>query len=217
MTVAQRKKDLKSKIVCVSLLAFIQLIWIIPVGIKIYMDNQPTETEVKESESETVEKESVYIEKVEDTVVMAPVIEVETETQIETEVEAEKEPTYFCEWMGVEFSQSDFELLCRTTYCESGDQTYETQVMVCLAILNRYSAGYSDTIHGVVYQENQFAVTNWKDFEQRSWNEKTEQAVLEALKENNHPRDMYYFRDGYYHRWAVDYMVSDEMYFSTKN
>lgn len=217
MTVVERKKELKSKIACVSLLAAIQLIWIIPIGIKFYMDNHNLETDIAEIETETKETESVYIEKVEDTVVMRPETEVDTESQIETEVETEKEPTYFCEWMGVEISQSDFELLCRTTYCESGNQTYDTQVMVCLVILNRYAAGYSDTIHGVVYQPGAFAVTNWKDFEHRSWNEKTEKAVIEALKENNHPTDMYYFRTGHYHKWAVDYMKSDRMYFSTKN
>lgn len=217
MTIVQRKKELKSKIRCVAICVFIQLAWILPIGLKVCMDNTklPEDTQITESTSEqTQETESVIVEIVENETVKQPE---EIETEVETEVETETEPLYYCEWLNVYFNQSDFELLCRTTYCESGNQTHQTQVMVCLVILNRYAAGYSDTLHGVVYQAGAFAVTHWSDFEQRSWNEKTEQAVIEALKENNHPRDMYYFRTGYYHKWAVNYMKSDRMYFSTKN
>lgn len=217
MTVVERKKELKRKITCVSICACVQLIWIVPVGLKAHIDNANIpETEVVSEQTQEIE--SVIIENVENDIVKQPSeSEVPEETESETEVDTKTEPLYYCEWLDVYFNQEDFDLLCRTTYCESGNQTYDTQVMVCLVILNRYYAGYSDTIHGVVYQKGAFAVTNWKDFEQRLWNEKTEQAVIEALKENNHPRDMYYFRTGHYHKWAVNYMKSDRMYFSTKN
>ena len=43
-----------------------------------------------------------------------------------------------------------------------------------------------------------------------------EQAVEMALQTNVHPRDMYYFRDSYFHSFANDYKRSGAMYFSTK-
>ena len=123
---------------------------------------------------------------------------------------------YWCEWLGVEISQEDYELLCRTTFCEAGGESMKTQVMVCLVILNQYGSNkFADTIHGVVYAKKAFSVTQWKDFEERTWNEKTEEAVQKALAENKHPKDMYYFRTGHYHKWAKNYKKVGSVYFST--
>ena len=139
------------------------------------------------------------------------------EAEEEPAEEPTEEDTYYCEWMGIAFSREEYELLCRTTYCEAGGESLKTQVMVCLAILNRYDSDmFADTIHGVVYAKNAFSVTKWKDFEKRGWNEKTEEAVQMALAENNHPRDMFYFRTGHYHKWAKNYKKVGKVYFSTQ-
>lgn len=159
-------------------------------------------------EEETTEYKPVVV----DTEAEAP-----TEEEVVEEVVTEPaEVTYWCDWLNTEISEEDYELLCRTTYCEAGGEPFKTQVMVCLAILNQYGSDkFADTIHGVVYAKNAFSVTQWKDFEEREWNEETEQAVQMALAENEHPRDMYYFRTRHYHRWAEDYKKVGKVYFST--
>ena len=119
------------------------------------------------------------------------------------------------EWLDMEISQEDFELLCRTTFCEAGNQDFETQKMVCLTILNRLKSNrFPDTIHGVVYGRNAYEVTTWADFESKEWTEQVESAVLSALEENNHPEDMFYFRTEHFHTFGENYIKSDDLYFS---
>lgn len=125
------------------------------------------------------------------------------------------EQSYFCEWMGIEISQEEFELLCRTTFCEAENQDFETQKMVCLTILNRLKSNrFPDTIHDVVYSRNAYEVTTWADFESKEWTEQVESAVLSALEENNHPEDMFYFRTEHFHTFGENYIKSDDLYFS---
>lgn len=125
------------------------------------------------------------------------------------------EQSYFCEWMGMEISQEEFELLCRTTFCEAGNQDFETQKMVCLTILNRVKINrFPDTIHDVIYSKNAYEVTMWSDFESKEWTEQVEQAVISALQENNHPADMFYFRTEHFHTFGESYIKSDDLYFS---
>lgn len=134
----------------------------------------------------------------------------------------EKEPvivnasqSYVCEWLDTEISQEDFELLCRTTFCEAGNQDFETQKMVCLTILNRLKSNrFPDTIHDVVYSKNAYEVTMWSDFESKEWTEQVESAVLSALEENSHPEDMFYFRTEHFHTFGENYIKSDDLYFS---
>lgn len=134
----------------------------------------------------------------------------------------EKEPvivnasqSYVCEWLDMEISQEDFELLCRTTFCEAGNQDFETQKMVCLTILNRLKSNrFLDTIHDVVYSRNAYEVTTWADFESKEWTEQVEMAVLSALEENGHPADMFYFRTEHFHTFGESYIKSDDLYFS---
>lgn len=132
----------------------------------------------------------------------------------------EEMPTYFeigiCAWSDIVLDKSELDLLRTTVYCEAGNQSLETQYMVALTILNRLADGYAEDLRGVVYQEGAFAVTKWSNFEQRGWTEQVEQAVEMALQTNEHPRDMYYFRDSYYHSFANNYKCSGSMYFSTQ-
>lgn len=121
-----------------------------------------------------------------------------------------------CAWADIVLNKSEMDLLRTTVYCEAGNQSLETQYMVALTILNRLADGYASDLRGVIYQKGAFAVTKWSNFEQRGWTEQVEQAVEMALQTNDHPRDMYYFRDSYYHSFANDYKQSGTMYFSTQ-
>ena len=134
--------------------------------------------------------------------------------QKEVEV-VQRQQGYSCEWLGTFISQEDFELLCRTTFCEAGNQDFETQKMVCLTILNRVkSEKFPYTIHDVVYGRNAYEVTTWADFESKEWTEQVEMAVLSALNKNNHPSDMFYFRTNHFHAFGKKYIKSDDLYFS---
>ena len=132
----------------------------------------------------------------------------------------EEMPTDFeigiCAWADIVLDNSEMDLLKTTVYCEAGNQSLETQYMVALVILNRLADGYASDLRGVIYQEGAFAVTKWSNFEQRGWTEQVEQAVEMALQTNEHPRNMYYFRDSYYHSFANNYKCSGSMYFSTQ-
>ena len=132
----------------------------------------------------------------------------------------EELPTDFeigvCTWADIVLDKSEMDLLKTTVYCEAGNQSLETQYMVALVILNRLADGYASDLRGVIYQKGAFAVTKWSNFEQRGWTSQVEQAVEMALQTNEHPRDMYYFRDSYYHSFANDYKQSGAMYFSTQ-
>lgn len=121
-----------------------------------------------------------------------------------------------CAWADIVLDKSELDLLRTTVYCEAGNQTLETQYMVALTILNRLNVGYASDLRGVIYQKGAFAVTKWSNFEQRGWTEQVEQAVEMALQTNEHPRNMYYFRDSYYHSFANNYKCSGTMYFSTQ-
>ena len=185
--------------------------------------------ETKAEEKTTNKTEHASVEKIDNENVAAPSVEEETTTEISTEqVVVEEETTQpvveevttnkKCVWGDFEITEDEYKLICTTVFCESGAQSIETQILVCLTILNRYTAGYSDSIRGVIYAKNAYAVTDWKDFENRGWTDQVEQAVNIALEKNEHPRDMFYFRDDYFHpgSWAKDYIQSGTMYFSTR-
>ena len=140
----------------------------------------------------------------------------EEETETTTQEETTTESKIRCEWLGTEFTQSEYELICRTVYCEAGNQDMKTQSMVCLTILNRLANGYADNVTDVIYAKNAYEVTTWEDFESRTWTTQVEEAVNWALMENGHPSDMYYFRTNHYHSFGKAYMKSDDLYFSTE-
>lgn len=115
-------------------------------------------------------------------------------------------------------SESDFELICRTVFCEAGNQDVKTQEMVALTILNRVNSNkFPNTIKGVVYQKNAYAVTNWKNFESYKWTKQVEKAVKQAIKKNKHPKNMFYFRTKHFHRFGKAYIKSGDLWFSTES
>lgn len=120
-----------------------------------------------------------------------------------------------CGWSDIFLTEEEMKLLYTTVYCEAGNQGYEAQVMVALVILNRLNSDkYPDTLREVVYQEGQFAVTKWPDFESKGWTSSVQSAVDYALQYNEYPRDMYYFRADYYHSFGEPYVYIAETYFS---
>ena len=129
----------------------------------------------------------------------------ETEAMEETEIVPvqPEEPTYYCAWLDEEISQSDFELICKTTHLEGRRQSEETRYMICLTILNRYASGFGETFQEVIYDA--YAVTDMEEFETAEWTEQTEECVLRALRENTYPSDMYYFRTKHYHTFGYPY------------
>ena len=139
-------------------------------------------------------------------------VEVEVK-EVEVVEQASTEETVF----RILLNKEERELLCRIVYCEAGNQSIEVQEMVALTILNRLESDkFPDTLHDVIYQKNQYEVTTWSGFENYGCTEQVEQAVENALIENRHPSDMYYFRNGYYHSFGVPYMQSGDLYFSTE-
>lgn len=142
-------------------------------------------------------------------------IQLESETK---ETVKQNNEVYYCDWLDYTFTRDDYVWLCRTTFCEAGNQDLNTQVMVALTILNRFADGRGKTLKKVIYQPNAYSVTLWEDFENYGWTEQVEKAVAIALKENCHPKDMYYFRTEYYHKnFGKPYMISDRLYFSTES
>lgn len=218
MTVVERRKELKSKARCVAICVGIQFIWIIPAMYKFDMNNRVLNTETEsEVATETGTDTEVSIEDVE-TPSVSTELETEfgTDTETETEISTEVEKTYVVEWHGYEITQEEFELICTTVFCEAGGESFKEKYMVALTILNQITSGkFGGTVRTVIYKNNNFSVTKWKDFENRGWTSSVEEAVLLALKENPHPRNMYYFRTGHYHKWAKNYKKVGSIYFST--
>jgi spore germination cell wall hydrolase CwlJ-like protein len=173
-----------------------------------------TETDLHETETEVVTIEPPTMEEVAEP--SETETEVDIETEIETEIDTEVEITYYSAWMDRYFTEDEFALICTTVFCESGGCNSKTQRMVALTILNQINSGkFGDTVREVIYKKNNFSVTKWKDFENRGWTSKVEQSVLDALEENEHPRDMYYFRTSKYHDFGKPYKRSENVYFST--
>lgn len=138
--------------------------------------------------------------------------------KVQAKEEKQVSKKYVCTWQNKSYKEKEFELLCRTVFCEAGNQDLQTQIMVALTILNRTAnKKFSNTIKGVIYSKNAYAVTTWKDFENYKWTEQVEKAVNIALKNNNHPKDMFYFRTEHYHTFGKPYKKSDDLWFSTEN
>ena len=143
-------------------------------------------------------------------------VDVPVQPQVQEQVEEEPQTGIYCEWGDFHLTVDEYNLLCTTVFCESGNQDFDTQTMVCLTVLNRYVDGFADSIRDVIYQKNAYAVTGWSDFENRGWTKEVEDAVAYALEVNEHPTDMFYFRTEHYHRFGEPYTKSDDMYFSTE-
>lgn len=166
-----------------------------------------------------IEKEGTDDLKNEDNINNEETVEDIPEETESTEPEVPELPYNYCSWGDFTLTDYEFKLLCTTVYCEAGNQPIETQIMVCLTVLNRYDAGWGSTLRSIIYAPNAYEVTEWSNFENRGWTPQVEEAVKIALKTNEHPRDMFYFRTNHFHKgeWAKEYMVSGDLYFSVRN
>lgn len=144
-----------------------------------------------------------------------PEIDMSVIEQLQVE-EVEQVELVYCEWGDFYMTVDEYNLVCTTVFCEAGNQDFDTQVMVCLTILNRYADGFADNIRDVIYQKNAFSVTSWPYFEERGWTKQVEEAVVYALQVNEHPSDMFYFRTKHFHKFGKQYKKSDDLYFSTE-
>lgn len=69
-----------------------------------------------------------------------------------------------CRYPEVQLDEDDWELLARMVWVEARGETAEGQQAVAEVVLNRLVSGnYQDTVHGIVYADNQFRSTQWLD------------------------------------------------------
>lgn len=113
---------------------------------------------------------------------------------------------------------SDYErhLLERCVMSEAGGESAEAQEAVATVILNRVFCPdkFYNNIHDVITAANQFS-THYNGEPTVS----VRTAVHNALayygtSKQIIPAQVYYFRDTYYHEWALDYCHYGNMYFS---
>lgn len=137
------------------------------------------------------------------------------EYQIMIEPEIEQEPVELVERVIVdsppEFSEEDISLIARVTMSEASTQSFDVQVAVAQTVINRlYSGDFGGTISEVVYSRNQFSTAD-----NGNPTDGVISAVKEAITNHPYPDNMFFFRQYYYHEWAVDYQKLGDLYFST--
>lgn len=139
MTVVQRKKELKSKAICFTLCSVITLSWVVPVGIKLHMDNQSvvdnTNTEITSETVDLIETEEVFIEESTSNVVLMPEIS-ESETEVDIETEIETETNTEVEFVSISFIPIEIQKLC----FEIGEE-YHIAPELLIAIIEVESGG----------------------------------------------------------------------------
>lgn len=115
----------------------------------------------------------------------------------------------------ISLTTEQLDLLERCVMAEGGGESYECQRAIACVVVNRViSDKFPDTIEDVIKQKGQFSTWPSQIQKVKASNE-VKQAVREALTEAAIPEDVLYFRAGYYHSWATDYLCIDNTYFST--
>jgi len=110
-------------------------------------------------------------------------------------------------------TQKDFDLMVRVVMSESGNQPYECKVAVAETIVNRVlSPNFADNINDVVYAPNAYSSAN-----NGEPNNDCIYAVEQALQQVTYSDKMVYFRTGYYHKFAIDFVKLGNTYFSLEN
>ena len=107
-------------------------------------------------------------------------------------------------------------LLERCVMSEAGGESYDVQEAVATVILNRVFAPdkFNATITGVITAEGQFST-----HDNGEPTKSVKLAVHNALQYYGGayqciPSQIYYFRQGHYHEWALDYAHIGNLYFS---
>ncbi|MCR5626537.1 MAG: cell wall hydrolase [Lachnospiraceae bacterium] len=154
------------------------------------------EDEVKKVQN-TVERKDYTVEKAEEEVKKIEVPEV-SENGIDTR------------GYSIIATSEEVDLMARVVMSESAD-TDSCRRAVAEVILNRLDdEDFPDTIHGVVYQKNQFST----GYNGKPTGECYE-AVHDALKEGMYPDDMFWFREDYVD-YGNEYTRFENLVFSTE-
>lgn len=112
----------------------------------------------------------------------------------------------------IDVTDSDIDLMARVVMSEASVLGLECKQAIAQTIVNRVrSSKFPNTVEQVVYQKNQYSTQdNGKP------NADCYAAVQQALRYEEHPLDMYYFRMWHYHKFGTPYMEIQNCYFSTK-
>lgn len=115
----------------------------------------------------------------------------------------------------INFTISDFDLMCRCVMAEDSD--LEGQEAVATVILNRVYCEdkFPDTVEGVITQEKQFSIVSESDHIPESVRYVVAFALLKhGTIDQEIPRSCYYFRAGTYHNFGIQYRKIGGNYFS---
>ena len=111
-----------------------------------------------------------------------------------------------------ELSEEDFYLLVCVVHAEAGNQDMTGKRLVADVVLNRmYSEDFPDTIHGVVYQKNQFESV--PQLGKQILEESDFEAVRKELKERL-DTDIVFFQRYSFSPWGSDAYIHGAHYFS---
>ena len=116
----------------------------------------------------------------------------------------------------VKISEKSFDLMCRVVQCEAGNVKYSTKEMTAEVIVNR-ARSYkksSDQVNKALTAKHQFSVVRMSRIHTNDINGEPVNACKDALLKTSHPKNLKYFRAGYYFSWAKPYKHSDGTYFS---
>lgn len=110
----------------------------------------------------------------------------------------------------ISISECEREMLARLLYTEARGESIECQKAVVSVVLNRAK---TSTIEKVIKAPGQFDLGNKLDNIKPL---QTQYDVVDYVLNNGItiPEDVIYFRSGYYHSWAEDYIQINHTYFS---
>lgn len=128
---------------------------------------------------------------------------------------------YCIEYCDKKITTEDFKLMAKTVYAEAGNQPDEAQRLVALTIINRMAEDggiFPDSVSEVIYAWNAYEVTTLSWWPEIEYDERAETNTYLAIATYPmEPKNLYYFRDSYYHGFGSPYKAIGEMYFSTEN
>ena|GEM_PF-6727170 len=125
---------------------------------------------------------------------------------------------YYIPWAETWITLDEFKLISKVVQMEAGNQSIECQRLVAVCIINRLcSDKFPNTVEEVIYQPGAFEVTTLSWWPTSTYDDDAELATYYAVATSSmEPRDLYYFRDSYYHGFGKPYTYDGKMYFSTE-
>lgn len=112
----------------------------------------------------------------------------------------------------IDVTDEDIDLMARVVMSEASVLSMECKQAIASTIVNRVkSKRFPNSVDGVVHQKYQYSTQN-----NGKPNADCYAAVQQALRYEEYPSDMYYFRMWHYHKFGTPYMEIDDCYFSTQ-